>query len=50
MLLNTLRKSGAVDVKTIRMTQGQKESRFVAWTFLDAKQQQAWKNARWTSA
>lgn len=50
MLLNTLRKCGAVDVKTIKMTQGQKESRFVAWTFLDAKQQQAWKNARWTSA
>ena len=50
MLLNTLRKCGAVEVKTIKMTQGQKESRFVAWTFLDAKQQQAWKNARWTSA
>ena len=50
MLLNTLRKCGAVDVKTIKMTQGQKESRFVAWTFLDAKQQQAWKSARWTSA
>lgn len=50
MLLNTLRKCGAVDLKTIKMTQGQKESRFVAWTFLDAKQQQAWKNARWTSA
>ena len=47
MLLNTLRKSGAVDVKTIKMAQGQKESRFVAWTFLDSKQQQAWKNARW---
>lgn len=50
MLLKTLPKSGAVDVKTIKMAQGQKESRFVAWTFLDAKQQQAWKNARWTSA
>ena len=47
MLLNTLRKSGAVDVKTIKMAQGQKESRFVAWTFLDSKQQQAWKNAHW---
>ncbi len=50
MLLKTLRNSGAVCVKTIKMTQGQKESRFVAWTFLDSKQQQAWKNARWTSA
>jgi 23S rRNA (adenine1618-N6)-methyltransferase len=50
VLLNALRKSGAVDVKTIKMMQGQKESRFVAWTFLDSKQQQAWRNARWTSA
>ena len=50
VLLNALAKSGAVDVKTIKMTQGQKESRFVAWTFLDSRQQQAWKNARWTSA
>ncbi len=50
MLLKTLGHTKAVDVKTINMTQGQKESRFVAWTFLDAKQQQAWKNARWTQA
>ena len=49
-LLNTLRNSGAADVKTIKMTQGQKESRFVAWTFLDSMQHQEWKNARWTSA
>ena len=48
MLLKTLQNSKAVEVKTIKMTQGQKESRFVAWTFLDAKQQQAWKDARWT--
>ncbi|MGE8541925.1 MAG: RlmF-related methyltransferase, partial [Acinetobacter sp.] len=48
VLLNALAKSGAVDVKTIKMTQGQKESRFVAWTFLDSRQQQAWKNARWS--
>ncbi|WP_297428489.1 23S rRNA (adenine(1618)-N(6))-methyltransferase RlmF [uncultured Acinetobacter sp.] len=48
LLLKTLRNSKAVDIKTINMTQGQKESRFVAWTFLDTKQQRAWKNARWT--
>lgn len=48
MLLKTLQNSKAVEVKTIKMTQGQKESRFVAWTFLGAKQQQAWKDARWT--
>ena len=48
MLLKTLQNSKAVEVKTIKMTQGQKESRFVAWTFLGAKQQQAWKDVRWT--
>lgn len=39
-----LKKVGALQVKTIEMTQGQKQSRIVAWTFLDAKQQQAWRN------
>jgi 23S rRNA (adenine1618-N6)-methyltransferase len=29
------------------MTQGQKQSRFVAWTFLDAAAQEAWRNERW---
>jgi 23S rRNA (adenine1618-N6)-methyltransferase len=37
----------AQDVRTIDMAQGQKKSRFVAWTFLDAEQQQAWRAARW---
>lgn len=50
MLLNTLRRVGAVDVKTIDMAQGQKESRFVAWTFLDAQQQQHWKRVYWNKA
>lgn len=31
--------------KTIEMAQGQKKSRIVAWTFLNARQQQAWRNA-----
>ena len=48
-LLKALSKCGAVEVKTIKMAQGQKESRFVAWTFLDAKQQQAW-TQHWTEA
>jgi 23S rRNA (adenine1618-N6)-methyltransferase len=39
-----LKKVGALQVKTIAMAQGQKQSRIVAWTFLDAKQQQAWRN------
>jgi 23S rRNA (adenine1618-N6)-methyltransferase len=37
-----LKKVNALEVKTIDMTQGQKQSRIVAWTFLNAKQQQAW--------
>ncbi len=32
--------------KTIEMAQGQKKSRIVAWTFLNARQQQAWRNTR----
>lgn len=39
-----LKKVGALEVKTIAMAQGQKQSRIVAWTFLDTKQQQAWRN------
>jgi len=40
----------AHEVRTIDMAQGQKKSRFVAWTFLDAEQQQAWRAARWAKA
>lgn len=35
-----LSKVGAVEIKTIDMAQGQKISRFVAWTFMSLKQQQ----------
>jgi len=38
---------GAVENRTIEMAQGQKQSRIVAWTFLDKTQQQAWRLARW---
>jgi 23S rRNA (adenine1618-N6)-methyltransferase len=41
--------AGALENRTIEMAQGQKKSRIVAWTFLDAKQQQAWRLARWKS-
>lgn len=37
-----LKKVNALEVKTIEMTQGQKQSRVVAWTFLNASQQRAW--------
>lgn len=42
-IYKTLNKVGAVEIKTIEMTQGQKISRFVAWTFLSEKQQKEWK-------
>ncbi|PVF10901.1 23S rRNA (adenine(1618)-N(6))-methyltransferase, partial [Yersinia pestis] len=37
----------AVEVRTIEMAQGQKVSRFVAWTFLTPEQQAAWVAERW---
>jgi 23S rRNA (adenine1618-N6)-methyltransferase len=42
-IYKTLNKVGAVEIKTIEMAQGQKISRFVAWTFLSEKQQKDWK-------
>ncbi|WP_271410898.1 23S rRNA (adenine(1618)-N(6))-methyltransferase RlmF [Pseudomonas sp. Q1-7] len=43
-----LRRSGAVDMQIVEMAQGQKQSRFVAWTFLDAAQRDAWRQSHWT--
>lgn len=40
-----LRKAGALEVKTIDMAQGQKKSRFVAWTFLSPGQQRVWRGS-----
>jgi 23S rRNA (adenine1618-N6)-methyltransferase len=42
-----LEKVKAIDVKTIEMGQGQKISRFIAWTFLTVQEQKAWVNERW---
>jgi 23S rRNA (adenine1618-N6)-methyltransferase len=39
--------AGVAEVRTIEMAQGQKISRFVAWTFHDAEQQAAWAAERW---
>ena len=41
-----LRQTGAQDIRTVPMAQGQKQSRFVAWTFLTPEQQEAWRG-RW---
>jgi 23S rRNA (adenine1618-N6)-methyltransferase len=37
----------AVEVKTIPMSQGNKTSRIVAWTFLNPKEQQEWIKTKW---
>ncbi|WP_296259386.1 MULTISPECIES: 23S rRNA (adenine(1618)-N(6))-methyltransferase RlmF [unclassified Pseudomonas] len=44
---NTLKKAGAVESRVVEMSQGQKQSRFVAWTFHGKAQQAAWRAARW---
>ncbi|HZL09307.1 MAG TPA: 23S rRNA (adenine(1618)-N(6))-methyltransferase RlmF [Prolixibacteraceae bacterium] len=46
-IYKVLQKMGAKEVRTIEMAHGQKQSRIVAWTFLSAEQQIAWKNKRW---
>jgi 23S rRNA (adenine1618-N6)-methyltransferase len=38
-----LRSVGAVKVRTVEMAQGQKKSRFVAWTFFSDTQHKAWR-------
>lgn len=42
-----LKAVNAFDVQVVGMTQGQKKSRFVAWTFLNAEAQQRWRTERW---
>ena len=37
-----IKRAGAADFKTIEMAQGQKKSRLVAWTFLNATGQREW--------
>ncbi|MBA6372561.1 23S rRNA (adenine(1618)-N(6))-methyltransferase RlmF [Colwellia sp. BRX8-4] len=43
-LKQTLNKSKAKQIKVIDMAQGQKISRFIAWSFLDESQQKNWFN------
>ncbi len=44
-----LKKAGALESQVVEMSQGQKQSRFVAWTFQSKAQQQAWRQARWVT-
>lgn len=46
----SLKQAGVYDSKTISMSQGQKQSRFLAWTFLNPAQQGAWRKLRWSKA
>ena len=43
-----LQNVGVTASKIIEMAQGNKQSRFVAWTFLQAKQQENWRSYRWS--
>lgn len=43
-----LKKLGAVQVRTCDMSQGQKRSRFVAWSFLDDAARAQWRADYWT--
>ncbi|MGB5998213.1 MAG: RlmF-related methyltransferase, partial [Marinomonas sp.] len=43
------KEAGARQVKTIEMAQGQKISRFVAWSFLQDDQIDYWQDNHWQS-
>lgn len=42
-----LKQAGVYEHKTIAMSQGNKQSRLVAWTYLNPVQQAAWRKLRW---
>lgn len=45
----TLKRAQVQKSKTINMQHGQKQSRFIAWSFLNPVQQAAWAKMRWSS-
>jgi len=45
---SALKKAGVLQRQVVEMSQGQKQSRFVAWTFQDQAQRQAWRQERWS--
>jgi len=49
-ILKELSWGAATEVRTIEMAQGQKVSRFVAWTFLPTEERAAWAVKRWHKA
>ncbi|MES2559905.1 MAG: 23S rRNA (adenine(1618)-N(6))-methyltransferase RlmF [Bacteroidota bacterium] len=46
-VFNKLEEVQAMETKLIEMAQGQKTSRFIAWTFHSRLQQKEWRNKRW---
>jgi 23S rRNA (adenine1618-N6)-methyltransferase len=46
-IYEALKRAKVVQHKTIAMRQGQKQSRLVAWTFLNPQQQEGWRKLRW---
>jgi 23S rRNA (adenine1618-N6)-methyltransferase len=42
-----LQSAGVAEKRLVEMEQGQKRSRLVAWTFLDASAREAWRAERW---
>lgn len=46
-IYSALKNTGVTEIKTIEMAQGQKVSRFIAWTFLSSAEQQKWAQKRW---
>ena len=42
-----LKNSEAIEIRTIPMSQGNKTSRIVAWTYLTREQQKKWINKKW---
>ena len=46
-IVKSLKSVGVSEQQTISMAQGNKKSRFVAWTFLDSQAQQHWVKKRW---
>lgn len=46
-IYRTLKKVEALEVKTIEMSQGNKSSRLVCWTFLSLSEQRKWITERW---
>ena len=46
-LQSALQQAGVTEQRVVEMAQGNKQSRFLAWTFLTPAQQQVWRQHRW---